>query len=93
MAIDVDTKLDYGQHVRATEFSNVEYKIRFDRLEGRNNMNVPPDCENVSPGYLVVGRPGTRNQFEDWIPDHVFEEIYKKVRPEYVAYFPFPATG
>jgi hypothetical protein len=92
VAIDVETKLDYGQHVRAIEFSNLEYKIRFERLESRNNMKAPPGCENISSGYLVIGKPGTRNQFEVWIPGHEFDELYEKIRPEYVAYFPFPAT-
>ena len=92
VAIDVDTVLDYGQHVRAAEFSNVEYKIRFDRLESRNNMKAPPGCENVSSGYLVIGKPGTRKQFEDWIPGHIFNELYEKIQPEYVSYFPYPST-
>jgi hypothetical protein len=92
VAIDVDTKLDYGQHVSATEFSNLEYKIRFERLESRNNMKAPPGCEIISSGYLVIGKPGTRKQFEVWIPDHVFDELYEKIRPEYIAYFPLPAT-
>jgi hypothetical protein len=92
VAIDVDTRLDYGQYVRATELSNVEYKNRFERLESRNNMKAPPGCEYVSSGYLVIGKPGTRKQFEDWIPDHEFDELYEKIRPEYVAYFPFPST-
>jgi hypothetical protein len=91
VAIDVDTKLDYGQHVRATEFSNLEYKMRFERLESRNNMKAPPGCENISSGYLVIGKPGTRKQFEDWMPDHKFDELYEKIRPEYVVYFPLPA--
>lgn len=93
VAIDVDAIPDYGQHVRATELSNVDYTIRFDRFESRNSMNAPPDCKNFTSGYLVIGKPGTRNQFEDWLPDHVFEQIYKKVKPEYVAFFPSFIAG
>jgi hypothetical protein len=92
VAIEVDTILDWGQHIRATEFSNVDYKIRFERLESRNNMKAPPRCDIVSSGYLVVGNPGAREQFEDWIPDHEFDELYEKIRPEYVAYFPHAVT-
>lgn len=93
VAINVDALLDHGQHVRAIELSNVDYKIRFDRLGIRNNMNAPPDCQNFTSGYLLIGKPGARNQFEDWLPDHEFENIYKKVKPEYVAYFPRHTTS
>ena len=88
VAIDVTTKLDHGQHVGAIELSSFEYKIRFGKLQVRNNMKVPTVCESDVPGYLVVGKPGTRKQYETWLPDHIFEGLYKKVSLQYVAYYP-----
>ena len=90
VAIDIDKILDNGQHVRATALSNLEYKIRFGRLEKKYNMKAPPNCEESSPGYLVIGKLGTPKQYETWIPDHLFDGIYEKIKPEYAVYFPSP---
>ena len=32
------------------------------------------------PGYLVVRRIGTAGQYETWMPDQIFEELYVHTR-------------
>src|SRR6185295_16933826 len=49
----------YGKTVKATPLSNIEYKIRFDRLKRENNMKPPPSCGRIFPGYLVVRKLDT----------------------------------
>jgi hypothetical protein len=69
----------YGKIVRAFGLSNREYLHRFNKFAKQNNMKPPPGSEiPIMPGYLVVRRLGTPNQYETWIPDRVFEEIYQK---------------
>lgn len=67
----------YGKTVKATSLSNIEYKIRFDRLKRENNMKPAPSCGRIFPGYLVVRKLNTPAQYETWMPDYVFEEIYQ----------------
>ena len=69
----------YGKTVKATPLSNIEYKIRFDRLKRENNMKPPPSCGRIFPGYLVVRKLNTPAQYETWMPDDVFEEIYQTI--------------
>ncbi len=69
----------YGKTVKATPLSNIEYKIRFDRLRRENNMKPPPSCGRIFPGYLVVRKLNTPAQYETWMPDDVFEEIYQTI--------------
>ena len=76
VATDGDTASQYGRTVRATELSNVEYKTRFGRFADSNNMKAPPSCGRIFMGYLVVRRMGTKHQYETWMPDHAFEEVY-----------------
>ena len=66
----------YGGIVRATELTNIEYRTRFLRMAQSNNMKEPPDGGKVYPGYLVVRRLGTVGQYETWMSDDVFEELY-----------------
>ena len=40
--LDAVVSSRYGLTVRATKLSNIEYKIRFDRLSQTNNMKPPP---------------------------------------------------
>ena len=70
----------YGKTVKATPLSNIEYKIRFDRLKRENNMKPSPSCGRIFSGYLVVRRQGTPAQYETWMPDDVFGEIYQTIR-------------
>ena len=67
----------YGKTVRALAITNREYLQRFNRLGGRNNMKPPPGSHiHIMPGYLVVRRVGTSGQYETWMPEDVFEELY-----------------
>jgi hypothetical protein len=69
----------YGKTVRAFVLSNREYQRRFNRLERKNNMKPAPGSHiHIMPGYLVVRKLGTPDQYETWIPDQVFEELYEK---------------
>lgn len=76
VATDAETASEFGPSVKATELSNVEYKSRFSRLARENNMKPPPSCGRIFMGFLVVRRVGTKQQYETWMPDHVFEELY-----------------
>jgi hypothetical protein len=76
VAIDPDAAANYGRTVRATETSNIEYKLRFDRWSRENNMKPPPSCGRIFMGFLVVRRLGTKHQYETWMPDHAFKDVY-----------------
>ena len=76
VATDAETASEYGRTVKATKLANVEYKIRFGKLQRENNMKPPPSCGRIFTGYLVVRRLGTPQQYETWMPDHAFEELY-----------------
>ena len=78
-AVDAGVSARYGRRVRATKLSNIEYKIRFDRLHRTNNMKVPPGTGRIFGGYLVVRKLGSVHQYETWIPEDAFEEIYTVV--------------
>lgn len=68
----------YGKVVRAVSVSNREYQHRFDTLSKSRNMKPPPSSGRIFPGYLVVRNLDTSEEYETWIPDHAFEEIYQK---------------
>jgi len=76
-ALDATAAARYGKTVKAVQLSNVEYKIRFGRLGRENNMKPPPSCGRIFGGYLVVRNLGAADQYETWMPDHVFEELYQ----------------
>jgi hypothetical protein len=79
IAIRVSDSQKYGKAVKAFALSNREYKYRFDRFKKTNKMKPPPGSHiHIMPGYLVVRKLGTPNQYETWMPDQVFEELYKK---------------
>lgn len=75
-ALDPEEAQRYGEFVRAGELSNAQYDQRFQRLAKQNNMRPPPSHGRIFSGYLVVRRVGQRDQYETWMPDHVFEELY-----------------
>jgi hypothetical protein len=77
VAADDATAAEFGRKVKATELSNIEYKTRFGKLSRENSMKPPPSCGRIFTGYLVVRRLGTKQQYETWMPDHVFEELYE----------------
>lgn len=78
VAIDPDVARDYGMKIKATELSNSEYHARFLRFGTENNMRPPPSAGRKYVGYLVVRKLGLKKQYETWMPDHVFEELYMK---------------
>jgi len=73
-----DTTADaYGRIVLAVELSNMDYQLRFQRLNGTRTMKAPPVAKHVLPGHLVVRHPGQPRQYETWMPEHVFADLYK----------------
>ena len=69
----------YGKTVRAIVLNNREYQHRFNRLGTKNNMKPPPGSHiHIMPGYLVVRKLATPEQYETWMPDQVFDELYQK---------------
>lgn len=69
----------FGSKIRALAISNRGYRHRFNRLGKNNNMKPPPGSNiHIMPGYLVVRNLGTPNQYETWMPVHVFGELYEQ---------------
>jgi hypothetical protein len=75
-AIDSETASRYGKSVRASQMSNSEYAQRYMRMAQSNNMKAPPSHRRIFMGYLVIRKVGTPDQYETWIPDNAFEDIY-----------------
>lgn len=75
-AVDATAAARYGKTVKATILSNIDYKTRFGRFQRENNMKPPPRCVRIFSGYLVVRKLGTPFQYETWMPEDVFEELY-----------------
>ena len=75
-AIDEATAAHYGDLVRATILSNAEYATRYLKLRRTNKMRPPPSHLRIFSGYLVVRKLGQPDQYETWMPEHVFEELY-----------------
>jgi hypothetical protein len=80
VALDDEVASRYGRTVRAIEMSNSEYGTRYNRLRIENNMKPPPSHQRIFSGFLVLRKLGTPEQYETWIPDHAFEDIYRKQR-------------
>lgn len=76
VALDVDTTREYGKTVRAVEMSNVDYSVRHRKLAECQTMKPPPSHSRIFAGYLVVRKPGTKGEYETWMPDHVFDDLY-----------------
>lgn len=73
---DIEEARLYGKTVRAIEMSNAEYSARYRKLSAERIMKAAPSHSRISPVYLVVRKIGTKDEYETWMPDHVFEEIY-----------------
>lgn len=74
---DLDAARKYGPMVKATQISNREYGYRYNRLSSSQIMQPPPSSHmHIHLGYLVVRKLGTPAQYETWMPDHVFEDLY-----------------
>lgn len=76
VALDEDTTREYGKTVHAVEMSNVDYSIRHRKLAERQTMKPPPSHNRIFAGYLVVRKLGTNSEYETWMPDHVFDDLY-----------------
>jgi len=66
----------YGPVVKASQISNIDYKMRYGKLGSKQVMQLPPSCGRIFMGYVVVRKLGTQEQYETGMPDHVFEELY-----------------
>jgi len=69
----------FGRLVKASNLSNVEYKTRYGKLKNKIKMKSPPSCGRIFSGYVVVRKLGLKDQYETWMPDHVFEEYIKRI--------------
>ncbi len=77
-ARDRDTAKKYGPIVKAAEISNRDYGYRYSKFSSSRTMQAPPSSHiHIHLGYLVVRKLGTPNQYETWMPDRVFEELYE----------------
>jgi len=76
-SIDTETTKRFGKRVKAMPLSNVDYKQRFHKLKSSRTMKSPPSCGRIFLGYIVVRNLHTNKEYETWMPDHVFDEIYK----------------
>lgn len=76
VALDIDEARQYGKTVRAMEMSNAEYSARYRKLSANRTMKPAPSHQRIFPGYLVVRKIETKDEYETWMPDHVFEDLY-----------------
>ena len=80
-ALDRETAEKYGPIVKAAPVSNRDYKYRHEKYSSSRSMQPPPSSHmHIYLGYLVVRRLGTPEQYETWMPNHVFEELYEVIR-------------
>jgi hypothetical protein len=66
----------YGSKVKAAKISNVDYNMRYGKFHTNVSMKPPPSCGIIFMGYVVVRKLGRPDQYETWMPDDVFEELY-----------------
>jgi len=45
-------------------------------------MKSPPSSVRIFAGYIVVKNLDTEREYETWMPDYVFDDIYKKCVPD-----------
>jgi hypothetical protein len=81
VATDIREARLYGMSVRAIEMSNAEYSVRYRKLSGDRTMKPAPSHSRIFPEYLVVRKIDTKAEYETWMPDHVFEEVYVTSSP------------
>jgi hypothetical protein len=80
-ARDRETALKYGPVVKAAEITNRDYNYRYGKFGSTRKMKPPPSSHiHIYLGYLVVRRLGTPDQYETWMPDVVFDELYEATR-------------
>ncbi|WP_093387791.1 hypothetical protein [Rugamonas rubra] len=76
VAVDEAVASDFGAKVRAVDMSNAEYDVRYRKKAASSTMKPPPSHHRIFPGYLVVRKLGTPDEYETWMPDHVFDDLY-----------------
>jgi hypothetical protein len=75
-ALDRKIAKKYGPIVKAAQVSNRDYKYRHEKYSLTRSMQPPPSSHmHIHLGYLVVRKLGTPEQYETWMPDHVFSEL------------------
>ena len=58
--------------------SNADYDVRYKKCSRSSRMMPSPSHHRTFSGYLVVRKLlGTSAEYETWMPDHVFEDLYK----------------
>jgi hypothetical protein len=67
---------EYGPTVQAGGMTNAEYAARYRALSPGRRMKPAPSHQRIFRGYLVVRKHGTGDEYETWMPDYVFEELY-----------------
>ncbi len=73
-----DTAKKYGHIVKAAEISNRDYGYHYSKFSSIRTMQPPPSSHrHIFLGYLAVRKLGAPDQYETWMPDHVFEELYE----------------
>ena len=77
IATDGDVSKRYGR-IRAIPISNCEYQHRYDKLSESRKMKPPPLSGRIFAGYLAIRNLDSETEYETWIPDDAFEEIYAK---------------
>lgn len=81
-ALQNEIAVRYGRIVKAVQISNREYRHRHIKLSATQNMMDPPGSEiHICSGYLVVRKLGTTEQYETWMPDDAFGEMYALEKP------------
>lgn len=75
---DQETTQKYGPIVRAIQISNRDYGYRYEKFSETQRMQNPPSAwKHIFLGYLVIRKLNTPNQYETWMSEDVFEEIYE----------------
>jgi hypothetical protein len=79
-ARDSEVAARFGSVVKAAEISNRDYGFRYTRFSAERSMRPPPSSfMHIHLGYLVVRKLGTPEQYETWMPNHIFDELYEPV--------------
>lgn len=80
-ARDRETARKYGSVVKAAEITNRDYGYRYNKFSSTRAMKPPPSSHiHIYLGYLVVRKLGTPAQYETWMPEFVFDELYEATR-------------
>ncbi|OCH26147.1 hypothetical protein A6E13_20025 [Aliivibrio fischeri] len=77
VSIDNEITKLYGKTVKAMEISNIDYKQRYLKLNKSRRMKSPPSCGRIFLGFVVVRNLNTKKEYETWIPDIAFGDMYE----------------